>query len=554
NNFDSFVSVAINIRHFLGALVSFISSHSQQGDEMRSFQLLHLLHIVGIVMIHFPSTFSNQMDVQPNTLQVEGLCFYYYDASDRYTCELRNVVTTAPDDVLIITGNHLPNHTDADVQVVFHVNVLISYFNGEVLRKFPNLEYLAIGNKGIAQIAEDAFEECEKLDRVYISFNDLQTLPPRMLQNCVNLRYLDAYGNGLTSIPENLFGSTTNLERFDVSNNRLNSLPPNLLRNMTKLKEFSIRSNSFENIDRNLLVDAVNLEKIELSSNLISNTSVIMDLLNGHLTLNSIRISRNQFTSFDFTFLSQFTRLIDFEIGGGVSLTGINWSGLPSSLESIYLSDVAEEIPSNAFNNLTNLKHLGFTGYGITTLHEDTFKLLVNLNSLSIQSTRLRELSSNMFVNLVNLTQLYLSYNNIAELPRGVFTSLVNLGLNLSSSDLHLVLNGNRIRSLNANSFGYHPHLRNLWIRGNGIFEIQRGIFSRFPSTMEVVDLSSNSCVDVLFWLQSDLHVDHRLENCFNNWDGITTTTTTMMPSEAFRIEVSLFDILMIFSMIFLLK
>jgi len=348
--------------------------------------------------------------------------------------------------------------------------------------------------------------------------------------------------NTMTSLPDDLFGETSNLAIFEATSCQLTSLPSDLLRNMRNLREFNIRSNSITRIDRNLLVNAAYLEKVDLSDNQISDTSVITDLLSDHGALNSIRVGRNSFASFDFTFFTQFTQLIDLNIGGRPSLTGIDWKGLPASLTEIYVSDIGEEIPSDAFSHLTNLESLGFTGSGVTYLHEDTFRQLVNLDSLGIQSTRLRTIPSNIFVDQTNLTQLYLSHNNIEELPDGLFSNLVNLGFNRTSAlTHHLFLSGNRIRRLNANSFGYHPFVRNLNLAFNDIAEIERELFARFPNPMEIVDLTYNNCTSTLFWFDSNLHNDTRLENCFNNWAGITTVSPPIGAADKIKAGFSLF-------------
>ncbi|XP_037028050.1 platelet glycoprotein V-like [Bradysia coprophila] len=485
---------------------------------MRNSKLLTTLVIVGIV--------TRLQIISAQNVTVDGLCIYYYD-SNSYTCDLHNVIINSPDQVLVINGDHLPDHSDFDVETLIHRNVSISYFNGEVLRKFRNLKYLAMG--GVSHINENAFDVCDNLDRIYIGFNPLETFPPRMLQNCWNLRQFDASFNVyLTSIPEEIFGSTSNLEIFEVisTSGLFGALPPNLLRNMTNLKEFIFRSNYIANVDRDLLANAVRLEKVDLSQNSISDSFVITNLLNGHGSLKSIRVLRNRFRSFDLAFFAQFTELNDLQIGsdGQIDVDFIGWNDLPSSLTSIYFSNIGHDIPGDAFSHLTNLESLGFTGQRITNLHEDTFKQLVNLNDLGIQSTGIRSIPSNVFVDQTNLTQLFLSYNAIEELPEGVFASLTNIGFNRTALRGDLILSGNRIQRLNANSFGHHPYLQNIDLQFNEISEIEREIFDHFPNTMETVNLLWNNCTNTFFSYSSNLQNDERLQNCFNNWAGITTT------------------------------
>jgi len=467
---------------------------------------------------------------------VTGTCIFdYFQQFDRrilYECRLFNAVIRNPTDVLQITGNHIQNHTDADVEALSH-NARILYFNGEILRIFENLKVLNLLSLGLKEISSNGFESCSKLEELRLGIDELTTFPPQMLKNCGNLKKFMAVYLNMSEIPEDLFGETQNLEEFRVENNQLTSLPENLLRNMKNLKYFKADSNLLTELSSNLLKNAVNLVSIILSKNNFADQDKVTNILKEHKNLKHILLDNNNFTNFDFNCFSQFEKLEVMSIGStaGPQLTQISWISLPGSLTDLSAYGINEEIPEKSFDKLSNLISLKLTGLGIENIHKDIFKSMTKLEVLSIQNTNLKSLDSNLFINQAALTDLNLSNNKIEALPVGIFTNLVNIGTKAADG---IRLHNNNIQRLNSNSFGQHPNLQYLTFSDNKINEIQRGIFSKFSTKMTSVTFSNNLCIDNSFFSDDNFADDESFELCYQNWDDTepeTTTTTEASPT-----------------------
>jgi Leucine-rich repeat (LRR) protein len=497
--------------------------------------ILKLLAFLILFLTTFPGH-SHQQEIVSKSNIVEAHCMFSYDPQNRYNCYLFNLRTNATD-ILDITGEHMLNHTDSDVHGVIHTSSMINRFNGEVLRRFVNLRRIRLWGSFLHSINPSAFDFCAQLEELDIGANgQLLELPPRLLANCGNLRTFLATSSRFLTVPEDLFGNTRNLEVINFMNSRLTSLPDNLLRNMQNFRRFIVRGNQLSHLSPSNFISATNLEEIDLFFNHFNDTQAIMNLLNGHFGLRTIFLLNNPFRMFSLNFFTQFRNLQELGIGSRNNITGIEWQFLPSTLQILMIYGINEEIPENAFVGVPNLTYLDLSGYGITTLQPNTFTSLPNLDRLDIMGTHLTTLHPQLFTNQGRLRALHLSFNEIEELPEGVFAPLVNLGFNDTVHGLFMV--GNRLRRLSANSFGQHPHLNNIFFTNNQIYAIQRGLFSRFNPRPALIDFGGNECIRWGFSHKENLDQNPDLEWCFNNYEGITTTTPAGAASIFKRFEV----------------
>jgi len=479
---------------------------------------------------------SFQQVIVSRSTNVIATCAYSYDAQNRYACNLFGANITNLTDTLIITGTHLPGHTDANVAALTHISASFAQFNGEALRKFVNLRFVELRRAFIGAFKQNAFEVCGQLEELSLGLiSGLRTFPSRLLANCGNLRIFTDFWGHYDSYPSDLFGATRNLEEFRSTLGRINHFPDNLLQNMENLRVFNIHSMGVVNLSPNNLRNSRNLQLFDISNNHFSDAQAVMNLLNGHIELRTINIAFNSFTMFSFDFFTQFRNLLRLTLFGSDPSTSNAWQSLPRSLTHLIYYEIGENIPANAFNNLVNLIDLQLTGRGITNLHSNTFAALSNLQVLSVEQTRLTTLNSAIFTNQVNLKELRLFNNQIQSLSVGVFAPLVNL--------TYLDLFSNRVERLPGYSFGQHPNLNSIDFGYNQINEIQRGIFSQFAPNMILVNFNRNRCIN--FFIRNGTNLDEHtaFEGCFNNFDGITTTPSDGVGehSRKFKIIVIIF-------------
>ncbi|XP_070508351.1 leucine-rich repeat-containing protein 15-like [Chironomus tepperi] len=484
---------------------------------------IELLTFLLLIFTSIPQNSLQQQQVSSSNI-IETHCIFSYDRQNRYNCYLFNVRTQNATDVLNIVGTHMLNHTDADVHGVQHINTMMYQFNGEILRRFPNLRRIDLRATFLQSISPSAFDICGQLEELDIGANSqLLELPARMLANCENFKRFIAGSSRFPSLPDGLFGATRSLEVISLPFSRLTSFPDNLLTNMPNLTRFDVRNNQLRHISPSNFISALNLQDIDISMNSIIDTQTVVSLLNGHFGLRRIILSSNPFPMFNFNFLTQFQNLEELWIGSNNNLTGIGWQFLPRTLQVLRIYSVSEPVPENAFVGVPNLTYLDISGYGIKSFEPDTFKPLVNLDRLDIMGTHITTFHPDQFTSQGKLRALHLSFNDIEELPDRVFTPLVNLGFNESVHGLFMF--GNRLRRLSASSFGQHPHLNYIYFENNQINEIQRGLFSRFNPQPALISFVGNICVQRAFFEEVNLDENPLLEPCFNNFEGITTTT-----------------------------
>ena len=483
-----------------------------------------------IILIFTLLTLNPKNTTQQTTIDdintIQATCDYIYDSEYTYTCNLLDAVILNEPDVLEITGTHFDDHTDDDILTVNYHNTSSKYFKGEVFKKFNNLQILKLLGQKLEEISQDAFEVCPNLTVLYVQFNDLTALPSQMLKNCEKLVTLRLTYTTLREIPDDLFGLTKNLEELIISNNQLTSLSEKLLENLENLRFFDASFNFLSEISSELFANNLYLEHVDLKHNKFEDQSNI-DALKDHINIFKLSLIFNNFPNFDFSFFSQFENLEELAVGSteGPKLTEISWQLLSSSLISLIVYGVGEDIPGNSFDNLQNLRLLSLTGRDIVNIHKDTFKALTKLELISIQGTSISTLHPELFINQASLIDLNLRDNKIESLPAAIFTSLVNLGI---ESEHHgIKMSFNNIKRLNSNSFGQHPYLRYIDFSSNKIIEIEKGIFSKFNSNLTYADFYYNSCVDEFYVYSTWLDEEESLGSCYFNWIGTTTTKET---------------------------
>ncbi|XP_070508395.1 leucine-rich repeat-containing protein 15-like [Chironomus tepperi] len=475
---------------------------------------------------------STQQSIITKSSTIQATCVYNYTYYGLYTCDLSYNEPVNRTDVLEITGIHLPNHTDDDVEAVYQYIRNETYFNGDAMRKFVNLKRISIIGRDLIDITPNSFDVCAKLEALAINYGKYKTLPSGLLKNCVNLRTFEIMSSEIETFPEDFFGSTRNLEEFVVPVNQLTSLPEKLLQNMEKLRIIRIGYNNLKELSPNFLINCPNLDQFSAYDNQFQTQEAITFALNGRINMRYLMLDFNNITNWDFRFFAQFQKLEYLTVGinRGAKLTNIHWRSLPASLNELTVYGIGEDIPENSFERLVNLRALTLYGNDITAFHKDTFKSLTNLWYLYIYQSELKTLHPDLFQDQGNLSHLMISGTKIEELPAGLFVPLVNIGFRNQNNGIHV--KHSKLIRINANSFGEHPKLRTIDFAFNEINEIERGIFSKFHPNMTYVGLYFNDCVSALLD-GVDLDNHERLEQCYQNWVDIDPNNrpTTVPPT-----------------------
>lgn len=389
----------------------------------------------------------------------------------------------------------------------------------------------------------NSFESCDEVTGLFLDRNRLTSVPPRSLQNCTKLRVLDLSGNSELVVNSESFYGLQSLANLRIG---ISSVYNGIFDNLPQLRELYLTG--VREIGSDALRQMWQLEMIEISGSTSLAPSEIQDAIRGMGSVTSIWLSRNGFTTFDFTFFEQL-ELEDLGLHGNLLttvpdnsfanyrnlealrlhsnqisvLTNESFAGL-QNLDTLSLHDNRlTHLSPNTFHQLINLRTLHLSNNNLPQIDPETFNGLQNLDSLFLNSVQLSKLVPGMFEPLENLRTLQIIDGQIAEIPPNIFTPLKNL--------LNLNLGNNWIVRLNSNSFGSLPLLNSFLLsnyRNEGVNAIERDFFSNLPSLLRfggTGHVCFNGVVDVSL---VDFDGSTVFDNCFSNWDGVTSTTTEL--------------------------
>lgn len=273
-----------------------------------------------------------------------------------------------------------------------------------------------------------------------------------------------------------------NLEILDLENTSMDKIGSSSFEVCKNLRELTFRTMSFREINAEVFKNCEKLQKLDLSVNFIH--TINKDGLLGLQSLEELDLTYSNFTTFNPEFLG----------------------------------------------HVKNLKTLDLT-YSRIEKFNSTSTFVPSLKSLKLSSLPFNEVPSDLFNNLSNLEVLVFAYNlevsQGSNLPADLFKPLTNL------KELHL--NGTYIRRLNSNTFGRLESLTHLYMPHCLIREIEPYFFDNFPN-LKVLDLTGNpNCYGAIINDVKSVDLNSLLQGCFNDWlenDTTTTSSTTIEPEK----------------------
>ena len=220
------------------------------------------------------------------------------------------------------------------------------------------------------------------------------------------------WGGFINFVPADLFKDKTSLTRIVINGNYLSHLPAGLFDGLTNLESLALRANNLRSLPSGIFDDLTALTRLDIGANNFTNP--FPDDLFEHNTA--------------LTFLS---------VGNVPSLSATIFEH-NTALTELGISEVAANLPSGIFDDLTNLTHLGLGFNGFTSLPSGIFDDLTALTNLNLPYNPLTSLPSGIFDDLTALEELNLQGNQkLASLPSGVFNNNTALTkINLSHSKL----------------------------------------------------------------------------------------------------------------------
>lgn len=215
-----------------------------------------------------------------------------------------------------------------------------------------------------------------------------------------------------------------------------------------------------------------------------------------------LNLAQNVIPAIPINFLDQFIKLRSFNISYNL-ITNIptHWATTADTdLEILDLrGNHIKRLMPDAFTMLSKLKKLDLAKNGIVTIHANAFQGLAKLYKLLLENNQLLHIESNTFAPLTKMERLYLAHNQLQTVSKKWF--------------------GNETM----------PKLKNIYLKMNHIFEIEKKAFQYTPN-LEYFSVSFNTLVTLDSELFKDLRKMKQLYASYNRIEMLSGRIFEYMP------------------------
>jgi Leucine-rich repeat (LRR) protein len=200
-------------------------------------------------------------------------CRFYIDPlTNYYVCDIEGV-TDADDESqsFSITGEHLANKTNMDVDIFHVINCSIPFVVSQAFYTFPQMQGYFAESSGLKRIQTNAIQNARKLRLFFASNNpDLTTVHAHAFAAGSFLEEVHLPFNSISEIHPNALVGLTNVWSLNFNVNKIKEIPKNLLRPLLRLRVFGIGSNLLKVLDGELFTYNPRMRQIYFSFNEIN--------------------------------------------------------------------------------------------------------------------------------------------------------------------------------------------------------------------------------------------------------------------------------------------
>lgn len=166
------------------------------------------------------------------------------------------------------------------------------------LQDIPDIEQvtsLYLSGNQLKTLPTDIFNGLTNLQELHLNSNKLKILPATIFSGLTNLQWLSLSRNRLQQLSENVFSDLRNLLQLYLDGNRLETLPATVFNNLHNLYYLSLNNNRLQNLPGTISLSTLrNLNKLYISSNQLQ--TLPSTIFNGLHNLQHLDLRDNAFT------------------------------------------------------------------------------------------------------------------------------------------------------------------------------------------------------------------------------------------------------------------
>lgn len=471
-----------------------------------------------------------------------------------FTCKVKNLNVTQPKTLITsLRGQQPTPKTSDNVNTFLIFEQICDNFPVGVDKYFKNLEGIAVQKSGLKRITKSDLKPFAKLKSISLYGNKLTALESHLFIYNPNIKLVSVFNNKLKHVFPNILGGLNNLERVYFSSNpcfnedglnpeRIEQLKCKLIESCPateemfqyneleteklKLEADSARlKESLDAVSKNFILNRRRFEKAQENYKMLKKSVGSDDTI--RCASIKIEMAECEAEKLELKELIQELQVVEIicdvpENSGRAALgdqcksiglkvlqpdiTIVNVKRkdrVRLSYESIFELLVEHQqtlfLPLNISNFLPRLEKLTVTRSELVAITEEAFVGLNDLVELDLSQNQLSDVRARNFAGLTKLQKIDLSDNKIEFIDPLAFSNLVNLD--------ELRLEGNQLAILRGRIFEHNKNLKTLTLNGNKLNQIASNFFGAWSSQIEILDMTSNVCIDLKYPGVSIIHL-----------------------------------------------
>ncbi|KAJ8375196.1 hypothetical protein SKAU_G00057760 [Synaphobranchus kaupii] len=262
-------------------------------------------------------------------------------------------------------------------------------------------------------------------ETLFLTANQLTTIPPRAFWNLTSLTFLDLSNNKV--IPDNdTLDYVRNLLSLDFSENDIQTIPTDIFQPTPKLVWLNLAKNQLKSLPNDVIRNLHNLTYLDLSDNFIE---LHNNTFEGLYSLDTLILSGNRLSSLPSVAFHTISQLQILELSNNkLKYLPNNLFDKKDSLTDLILSNntlTGSIFP--ALRGLSSLKYLYLSNNRISSLPPFPLESFPLLHKVTLSHNSLSVLPDGLLKGLNQLSVLELSDNSIAQLPKELFQNSSSL-------------------------------------------------------------------------------------------------------------------------------
>lgn len=214
----------------------------------------------------------------------------------QYICYLDRIEVLNPAESVTITGQHLGDRTNADVNTVLIDNSNTPFMIQELFEAFPNLYELAVFNSNLQSINVSSSVQLIWLDLYRNNISRIEPSSVTGLASQRRLNYLDWTSNQIREIDEDAFVGLDSVLSLFLMDNLIEEIRNQTFHPLTNITRIELERNRLTRIEETTFAMNRNLQALYLESNEINAISPLF-LASQRESLEYVNLSDNRCVS-----------------------------------------------------------------------------------------------------------------------------------------------------------------------------------------------------------------------------------------------------------------